>query len=136
MATFLQPLLRGGAPGRRVQNTRNGCVVADDLILAFDSASRNKGLLQRESLPEGSALIIAPCAAVHTFFMKFPIDIAFVSRDGHVLKVCAAVPAWRMTGILRAFCVIELAAGSLARSETVAGDRLVIGTQHAATVEP
>ena len=126
MATFLQPLLRDGAAGRRVENTRNGRVVADDLVAAFDSTSRNKGLLQRESLPEGSALIIAPCSAVHTFFMKFPIDVVFVSKDGRVLKVRTAVPAWRMTGALRGFCVIELAAGSLARSETVAGDRLVI----------
>ena len=133
MATFLQPLLQGGAAGRRIENMRNGRVVADDLSVAFDSASRNKGLLQRESLPEGSALIIAPCTAVHTFFMKFPIDIAFLSRDGRVLKVRAAVPAWRMTGALRAFCVIELAAGSLARSETMVGDRLVIGSHHAAT---
>ena len=129
MATFLQPLLQGGSAVQWVENTRNGRVVADDLITAFDSRSRNKGLLQRDSLPEGSALIIAPCAAVHTFFMTFPIDIAFLSKDGHVLKVRAAVPAWRMTGALRAFCVIELAAGSLARSETVAGDRLVIGTR-------
>ena len=133
MATFLQSLLQGDAAGRRVENTRNGNVVAADLILAFDSTSRNKGLLQRESLADGSALILAPCTAVHTFFMKFPIDIAFLSRDGRVLKVRAAVPAWRMAGALRAFCVIELAAGSLARSETVAGDRLVISSPHVPT---
>jgi uncharacterized membrane protein (UPF0127 family) len=101
-------------------------VVAVDLIGAFDSAARNKGLLQRESLPEGSALVIAPCSAVHTFFMKFPIDIAFVAKDGRVLKVRTAMPAWRMTGSLRAFGVIELAAGSFARSETRVGDRLEI----------
>jgi uncharacterized membrane protein (UPF0127 family) len=126
MVTFLNPLLRPGAKGLRLQNTRNGRVVADDLVGAFDSATRNKGLLQRESLPDGTALIIAPCSAVHTFFMKFAIDIAFVSKDGRVVKVRTAVPAWRMTGSLRSFCVIELAAGSLARCETLVGDRLEI----------
>ncbi len=126
MKTFLSPLLRGN-PGRyAIENTRTGALVADDLITAFDSAARNRGLLGRESLAAGSAMIIAPCTAVHTFFMRFPIDVAFVTKSGRVVKIRSTVRPWRMSGALGAFAVIELAAGSLARSETQRGDVLAL----------
>ncbi len=124
MASFLNPLLR--APGRpaRLTNTRHGGTVAADVQTAFDSKTRNKGLLGRDGLPEGSALVIAPSNAIHTFFMRFPIDVAFVARDGRVLKTRAAIPAWRLSAAWRAFAVIEVPAGTLARTDTVAGDVL------------
>jgi hypothetical protein len=93
---------------------------------AFESASRKKGLLGRDGLPAGHALIIAPSNMVHTFFMRFPIDVLVVARDGCVLKARRSVPARRLVGALRGFAVIELAAHELERSETVAGDRLVV----------
>jgi uncharacterized membrane protein (UPF0127 family) len=71
-------------------------------------------------------MIIAPSNAIHTFFMKFPIDIAFVGRDGRVRKIREALPPWRMSAALRAYAVIELPAGAIQRSGTVAGDTLVI----------
>jgi len=71
-------------------------------------------------------MIIAPSNAVHTFFMKFPIDLAFVGRDGRVRKVREAVRPWRMAAALRAYAVIELPAGVLRRTDTVVGDTLVI----------
>lgn len=129
MTSFLQPLLRSGVAAQRLKNVRNGRIVAHHVVGAFDSASRRTGLLKHDAFSEGSALIIAPSNSVHTFFMKFPIDLAFVSRSGHVLKVCADVPAWRIAGSLRAFGVIELPAGALTNSDTRAGDQLVIGDE-------
>jgi uncharacterized membrane protein (UPF0127 family) len=126
MRSFLQPIVREGAGGQRIVNTRNGKVVADRLLTAFDSATRRKGLLAHGSLPQSTALIIAPTNAIHTFFMKFPIDIVFVSKDGRVLKIRSSVPAWRMTASLRAYAVLEMAAGSLDGSDTQVGDRLAV----------
>jgi uncharacterized membrane protein (UPF0127 family) len=126
MPSFLSPLLRGDAAPYRLENVRTGTVVAERLLTAFDSPTRRKGLLGRDSLPEGTALIIAPCNAVHTFFMRFAIDVAFVTREGRVLKVRAAVRPWRMTAALRAFAVVELPAGALALTNTVAGDILAV----------
>jgi uncharacterized membrane protein (UPF0127 family) len=77
-------------------------------------------------MAEGSALIIAPSNAIHTFFMRFAIDVAFVSRDGRVLKTRAAMPAWRMAASLRAFAVVELPGGALARSDVKPGDQLIV----------
>ena len=126
MPSFLQPLLREGSDRHLIVNERTGRVVADRLITAFDSKSRRTGLLAHTSLPESAAMIIAPSNSVHTFFMKFPIDIAFVSKSGQVLKIRSSVPPWRMTGSLRAFAVLELAAGSLGRSDTRTGDQLLV----------
>jgi uncharacterized membrane protein (UPF0127 family) len=128
MTSFLQPLLRQGAGRQQIINARSGKVIADQLLTAFDSGSRRKGLLSHVSLPQSTALIIAPTNAIHTFFMKFPIDIVFVSRGGRVLKIRSGVPAWRMTGSLRAFAVLELAAGSLDGSDTKVGDQLIVSS--------
>jgi hypothetical protein len=100
--------------------------VATVLELASESASRNRGLLGRSGLRPENAFILAPANFVHTFFMRFAIDLLFVARDGRVLKIRRAVPAWRIAGQLRAFAVIELAAGALHRSGTQAGDVLTI----------
>lgn len=125
MSSFLDPLLRPGLAPHVLENARTRGIVADRLLTAFDSASRRRGLLGRDGLPPGTALIIAPSNAVHTLFMRFPIDVAFVARDGRVIKVSAALPPWRMAASFRGFTVIELAAGALASSNTVAGDRLI-----------
>ena len=126
MASFLTPLLRDPSVRHALQNVRNREIVAQHVLTAFDSASRRKGLLGRKSLPEGTAMIIAPSNSVHTFFIHFPIDIAFMSKDGRVLKARAAVPARRLTASLRAYAVIEMPAGTLERSQTQPGDTFAL----------
>jgi hypothetical protein len=129
MKSFLSLLLQPGESSFELTNTRHHRIVARTLLTAFDSKSRRTGLLGRDSLPEESALIIAPSQAIHTFFMRFSIDVAFVSRDGLVLKVCHSVPPRRIAVSWRAFAVIELPAGALATSDTRRGDRLQVETR-------
>jgi len=116
------------APGEPflLRNSRDRSVVATHLETAFDSNSRRRGLLGRTVFEEGHALIIAPSNSIHTFFMRMTIDVIFVARDGRVLKVRPALPAWRMALALRAFAVIELPAGAVARSATRRGDTLIV----------
>jgi uncharacterized membrane protein (UPF0127 family) len=90
---------------------------------AVDSASRRQGLLGRSGLDD-EALIIAPCSAVHTFFMRFAIDVVFVDKQGRVTRVVHAVRPWRITGSLRGFATIELAAGAALRASTAPGHQL------------
>lgn len=113
-AHFLAPLLREPEDRWRLVHDRTGQVVADRLQTAFDSASRRTGLLAQSSWPPGSALIIAPCQAVHTVGMRFAIDVLFVDRGGRVVKVRERVRPWRMAAALTAFAAIELPAGALA----------------------
>lgn len=125
-ADFLAPVLQPPAAPYAVRNRRTAVRLADRAIPALDSTSRRRGLLKHASLPEGDAMIIAPTCAVHTFGMRFPIDVVFVARDGRVLKTRAAVGPWRMTGALGAHAVIEMAAGTLERHDTRPGDVLEI----------
>jgi len=107
-------------------NVRTGAPLVTRLETAFDSKTRNRGLLGRTSLEPGHALVLAPCNSVHTFFMKFAIDVVFVGRDGTVRKVAHAVRPWRIAISPRSFAVIETAAGVIGASGTRRGDRLTI----------
>ena len=126
--SFLRPLLGDRRAALVIRNLRNQRCLADNLIAAFESQTRRTGLLRHDTFPAGSAMLIAPTSAVHTFFMKFPIDIAFVTRSGRVLKTYGALPPWRIAAAFGAHAVIELPPGTLARCDTVAGDTLAILT--------
>ena len=67
---------------------------------------------------------IVPCEAVHTFFMKFPIDLIYLDRRHRVKKVRDSVPAWRISGCLAAHSVLELPAGTIRKTRTERGDIL------------
>ena len=130
MATsFFHAVLRDPGARHAIRNTRNQRVLADEVVAAFDSKSRRVGLLKHDAMPRGSAMLIAPTNAVHTFFMRFPIDIAFVTREGKIVKTCAAVRPWRIAAAWKAFGVIELPAGTLFSSDTVAGDVVTISAE-------
>jgi uncharacterized membrane protein (UPF0127 family) len=125
---FLEPLLRreGSSEGWALFADGRATPVATRLEGAFDSATRNRGLLGRAGLDPGVALVIAPSNAVHTFAMQFPIDIVFASREGVVVKIRTAVPKSRIAFALGGFAVIELAAGEVAKSGVRKGDRLAV----------
>jgi uncharacterized protein len=93
--------------------------------VADTGAKRRTGLLKHERLESGEGLWISPCEAVHTFFMKFPIDLVYVDRKNKVRKVRNSVPAWRLSACLPAHSVVELPAGTAQQSRTQVGDELV-----------
>ena len=119
-----------------LRNQRTGLQVAAALEPAFDSASRKRGLLGRDGLPPGHAMVIAPCNVVHTFFMRFAIDVLIVTRRGLVVKAAAAVPARRLVGAWGGFAVFELAAGELALSATRKGDVVSLEPHPEPNLEP
>jgi uncharacterized membrane protein (UPF0127 family) len=71
-------------------------------------------------------VVIAPTQAIHTWFMRFAIDVVFAAKDGTVVDLRRAVQPWRIAVAPRAFCAIELAAGSIDRESIAVGDRLVV----------
>ena len=115
-----------GAVEMRLVNSTRHVVVADRVQRAVAIRDRIRGLLGRSIFAEGDALVIAPCNAVHTFFMKFPIDAAFLDRHGRVVRTVAEMRPWRATRFhLGASQVVELPAGTLARTGTGVGDLLI-----------
>jgi uncharacterized membrane protein (UPF0127 family) len=125
--SFFTPILRTPATPHRLINQRNGVVVAETVVTAFDSASRRRGLLGRNDLPAGEALIIAPSNAIHTWSMRFPIDVAFITKAGRIVKVRPGVQPRRIAFSVTAYAVIEFASGTLAARDTAAGDTLCAG---------
>jgi uncharacterized membrane protein (UPF0127 family) len=105
-------------------NRTRGFVLAARVETAFDSRSRRRGLLGRQALAPDTLLAIAPSNAVHTFRMRFPIDVLFVARDGRVVKRVVCMPAWRITGALRAFAALEFGAAHEGVARTRVGDLL------------
>jgi uncharacterized membrane protein (UPF0127 family) len=128
-AHFLTPLLRPAPEGLQLRTARLPHPIATRVEGAFDSRTRKKGLLGRTSFDAGSALVIAPSGAVHTFGMQFPIDLVYARRDGHVIKVRHSMPRNRLSAALGAFAVIELPAGTIERTGLVVGDVLEIRPQ-------
>jgi uncharacterized membrane protein (UPF0127 family) len=123
---FLEPLLKSGCATQTLGLQRTGSTLAGSIELASESKDRTRGLLGRESLAVGSVLIIAPCNAVHTFFMRFTIDVVFANRDGQVLKVCRHLKPWRIGAALSAFAALEFPAGLADRMGIVKGDRIEV----------
>jgi hypothetical protein len=132
-------MLRNAERQHALQNVRSGGLVASRIELALDSESRRRGLLGRDKLDPGASLIIAPCGAIHTFFMRFAIDVVFVARDGRVLKTYSALGRRRIAFSAGAFAVIELPVGAISQSEAKPGDIIQLVSQptmHVANVQP
>lgn len=129
---FLTPLLKGRAGDYALTIDGRAAVLASAIEPAFDSKTRNRGLLGRDRLADGTALIIAPSNSVHTFGMRFAIDLIYAARDGRVVKIRAGVPRSRISFALGAFAVIEMAAGSAEKAGLSIGDKLVL-RQHQTT---
>ena len=70
--------------------------------------------------------MLVPCAAVHTAFMQFPIDLVFIDGDGCAVRTASRVRPWRIAVELRARAVIELPAGHLEQCDIRPGDRLYL----------
>jgi uncharacterized protein len=126
MAHVFQALLAENAGGHRLLNRSRDLLLAAIVEPAFESSTRRKGLLGRRALPFNSVLAIAPSNAIHTFGMQFALDLLFISREGKVVKRVLNLKARRVSAALRAFAVLEFAAGHPGVKATQVGDQLVL----------
>jgi hypothetical protein len=103
----------------------NGDVVCDRCVVADSPASRMKGLLGRSELRPGEGLLLRPASAIHTWFMRFPIDAVFLDRDWRVVGISSEMGPWRAASRRGAKAVLELPAGESARRGLAPGDLLL-----------
>jgi uncharacterized protein len=109
----------------RVLNETSGLSLADDCAEARSFWARGRGLMGHPGLAPGEGLLIEPCSSVHSFFMRFAIDVVFVNRQDQVVGLTEAMPPNRpFAGAWGARYVIELPAGTIAATGTEAGDQL------------
>jgi uncharacterized membrane protein (UPF0127 family) len=112
-----------------VRNQTRNTVLADAADVADTSEERRTGLLKHDRLDPGQGLWIVPCESVHSFFMKFAIDLVYLDREKKVRKVRHRMVPWRVSACLSAHSILELPAGVVAASGTQAGDQLEIERQ-------
>jgi len=98
--------------------------LADRAEVADTSAKRRTGLLKHTGLAPGEGLWIVPCEGVHTFAMKFTIDVVFLNRKYKILKIRPNMVKRRIALSLLAHSVLELPAGTLEETGTQRGDQL------------
>src|SRR5262245_26546781 len=107
------------------KNVDTGSVVADRVGVAATHAERAVGLLSRTGLEPGEALWIVPSRGVHTWGMRFAIDIVALDESGVVIDRVEDMRPWRIRLPRRGTAgVLELPVGALARSGTVVGHRI------------
>lgn len=104
--------------------------------LCTNALERARGLLGRAPLPEGTALVLDPCRAIHTVGMRRAIDVVFCSGRGLVLRVLSAMPPGRFAIEPGASRVLELHAGEAVRLGIRIGDRFVLDANPASTRQP
>ena len=120
---------------RRVLNLTRGTILATRLEVAGAGPTRRKGLLGRDRLAPGEGLWIVPCESVHTFFMRFPIDLVYLDRKYRVRKLRGDVGPWRLSACFFARSVLELPSGAIRQSRTQTGDTLAFSPATAADEE-
>ena len=99
-------------------------MLADRADIADTSATRQRGLLKHTGLAEDEGLWIVPCEGVHSFFMKFAIDVVFINKKRQVTKVRRNMVKNRIALSLRAHSTLELPVGMIDKSQTAPGDQL------------
>jgi uncharacterized membrane protein (UPF0127 family) len=94
--------------------TADGRVVAEHVELADGMWRRFMGLMGRSELPAGHGLALSPCNSIHMFFMRIPLDVVFLDREGRALRIYHGIRPWRVSRIVRgAHTAVELPAGTL-----------------------
>ena len=89
--------------------------LAVDVDVAETFAERARGLIGRPAPAPGRGLLIPRCNAIHTLFMRYPIDATFLDREGRVVKSVRNLRPWRLFvwGGWRAVQVLEISPGPI-----------------------
>lgn len=111
-----------------VKRTSDQLVISNNMKIASSFNDRLVGLMFKGPLKENDSLLINPCNSIHTFFMKYAIDVIFLNKKLEVVAIYNNLKPWRLTKIVfKASQVLEMEAGRLNR-EIKIGDKLEICT--------
>jgi uncharacterized membrane protein (UPF0127 family) len=111
----------------KARNLKSGKELSNNVIVADQVLKRMKGLLGKSELPIGEALWIKPCMSIHTFFMRFPIDVIFLNKRNQVVALIKNILPNRLTGLYpKAVSILELPAGTIEATDTEVGDKIEI----------
>lgn len=102
-------------------------VIAEDVIIADTLFKRMKGLLGKKEFGKGQAIVLEPCNSIHTFFMRFPIDVLFLDKENKILKAVPSLEPFKLTRVyFSAARTVELSCGTIKSFSIKEGDSLLI----------
>ncbi len=109
----------------KIINKTKNTVLAENAIIADTPFTRSRGLLGRKELQPKEALVITCCNSIHTFFMRFSIDVLFVDAGNKIVGIKNGLKPWRLSPIYwRAPFAIELPSGAIRESLSSIGDEV------------
>lgn len=110
----------------QIANATRDTTLATAAWRADNPGTRLVGLLGRARLSPGEGLHILPCTSIHTWFIRFPIDVLYLDKEGRVVKALHAMSPFRFSwGARGARSVLELPGGTITATQTGVGDQLV-----------
>ena len=109
----------------KLYNSTQNCLIADEVKIADNFISRTIGLISKKEILEPEGLLIKPCCSIHTFFMKFDIDVLFVNRKNEIIALYENVKPWKILPIhLTSQYVVELPTGIISSKQIFKGNIL------------
>lgn len=99
-------------------------LIAEKINLADNFSSRLVGLLGKLSIEEDEGLLLYPCASIHTYFMKFPVDVAFLNHEKEIIAIKENLMPKNTFAVKGAVYVLELKAGFLKKKNISLRDKL------------
>ncbi len=107
-------------------HVKSNFVIGKNIREASSLKDRVIGLMFSNKMMNMDGLLITPCKSIHTFFMKFSIDVVFIDKKNHIVKIIRSMKPWRMTGFyLNALHTLELPSGTLTE-DIKEGDELEV----------
>lgn len=94
-------------------NKTKQSTVAEEVEPASTTWKRFVGLMGREPLPGGHAMLLEPCSSIHMFFMKFALDVVFLDGEDRVVRIVRGLAPWRIASARGSSKVVEMTAGAL-----------------------
>lgn len=111
----------------KIYNSTQNNLIADKVEVAKNFFTRSIGLLSRRVISSGESLIIKPCCSVHTFFMRFPIDVLFVNRKNEIVAMYEDIKPFRILPIhWNSLYVIELKSGQISEKNICLSDIIIV----------
>ena len=106
----------------------DGATVVEKLHSATNIWTRFVGLQFRRNFPDGHGLLIVPCRSIHTMFVRFAIDVCFLSQEGIVVEIQKSVRPWKILFPQQpAYAVLEMSAGQAKMEQ---GTELQVNVPH------
>jgi len=108
-----------------IVNCDSTMIMGDCVGVAETKVERVKGLLGTQCLPCGHGLLLRPCSGVHTFGMRYAIDVIFLDEEYRVIEIVHDMRPMRIARCYTGSMVLELPTGTAEKTCTQVGHRLM-----------